>query len=102
MNEDDVVQLVFLGEVKPPIYLRETKEPKWYLVCCGGNYHVGDEFRTSVEQQSAFMCPNSLEVYRIHPFETIDGRVVDEDLVDIDDYVFDYCQDMYDITAEKC
>jgi len=99
-------QLIFLSVAKQPEYCHsqewyddaERQEKiKYYHIVRGGGYRIGDGFRTSLDMQSAFGCPVNLEVYSIHNFWEEDGICIDNDLVELDDYIFDNCDGLYEI-----
>jgi hypothetical protein len=100
------VQLLFLGPVKQPEYshgqdwydeFEYNEKIKYYHISHNGDYRVGDGFRTTLEMQSAFGCSRNLEVYRIHSFLEEDDYCIDNDLVTLDDYIFDNCDGLYEI-----
>jgi hypothetical protein len=99
------VQLIFLGKQKQPYYGKtdedvENEVIKFYKVIYSGNYRVGDGVIATTTQQFAFGCSRNLEVYKIHQFEDIDGYILDNDLVSLDDYIEEHCSDLIEIYDE--
>ena len=96
------IQLVFLGKQKQPLYGKTDEDIvnekiKWYRVVPEGGYRVGDGMLTTIDEQSAFNCPRSLEVYKVHTFIEEDGFTLDNNLISLEDYIDEYCSELIEI-----
>lgn len=95
MNE---IQLVFLGPIKQPEYcrgndwyedeVRDNEKIKCYHISYGGNYHVGDGFRSGTYR---------LEVYGAHRFYGEDDYYLDKDLTEMTDWILEHCEGLYEV-----
>lgn len=65
------MKLVILGEVKSPSYIEYESVPHWYMIT-DTDYRLGDQIKTTTEQQMAYGCPKIMEVYQVHTYDSIE------------------------------
>jgi hypothetical protein len=101
------VQVVLLGPVKQPSYYRaqewsefEIERSRWYKICYNTDFRVGDGFKTTFDEQCAFMTQPNLEVYGAHNFESDGNYTIDRDFVELEDWVDENCCNLMEINLE--
>ena len=96
------VEVILLGPRKQPTYCydRGFEKARWYKICYGGNHQVGDGFPALPWYQEAYMCPKQMEVYGGCNFEIIDDIPINRDLVEMEDWINEHCNDMMEICDE--
>lgn len=96
------IQIIFLGKPKHQLQNKTEKNKeneiiKWYKVKYNSDCRVGDIITTTITQQYSFLCPNTLEIYKIHEFIEEDGFIADDNFIEMYDYIEKYCNDLTEI-----
>ncbi len=92
------LQVVILGPQKQPSYVQSDGEKaRWYRICYNTSYRSGDGIHSLFEWQCAFMCPTNMEVYKTHEFEEIDWVILDRDLIELEDWIYENCAGLIEI-----
>lgn len=91
------IQIIFLGKPKSLLHNKKEEIIKFYEVKYNGDYRIGDIITTTINQQCSFLCPNILEIYKIHEFLEEDGFIADDDFIEMYDYIEKYCNDLIEI-----
>lgn len=91
------IQIIFLGKPKSLPHNKKEEVIEWYKIKYNCDCKVGDIIINTIAQQYSFLCPNTLEIYKIHEFLEEDGFIVDDDFIEMCDYIEKYCNGLTEI-----